>query len=113
MADFILGRLKFKFQGAWTATTPYIKDDVVRVGGRCYVCIDNHTSGSTFAEDSVASWDLMVDGMRWRGPWAQNNTYEINDIVNHSSSVYICNEAHSSTGAIWADNSDKFDSFSG
>jgi hypothetical protein len=112
MADFILGRLKFKFQGAWTASTPYIKDDVVRVGGRCYVCIDNHTSAAAFATDAGESWDLMVDGMAWRGAWASSTPYEINDIVNHSSSAYICNEAHTS-GAAWLDNSDKFDSFSG
>jgi hypothetical protein len=111
MPDFILGRLKFKFLGEWTASFDYIKDDVVRVGGRAYVCTANHTSAGTFTSDS-SNWDLMVDGQRWRGPWATATAYEINDLVNHSSNVYICNEAHTS-GSTWGANSTKFDNFTG
>ena len=32
MADFVLGRIKFVWKGAW-ASTSYIADDVVRYGG--------------------------------------------------------------------------------
>lgn len=111
MPDFILGRLKFKFLGAWSASYAYIKDDVVRVGGRAYVCTANHTSTSTFLADS-SSWSLMVDGMRWRGAWAGSTAYEINDIVNYSGNAKICNTAHTSTST-WGDNSTKFDNFTG
>ena len=30
MADFRLGRLKFKWRGAWTASTAYVIDDIIK-----------------------------------------------------------------------------------
>ena len=60
MADFVLGRLKFKFKGTWTASTAYIKDDVVFIGGKSYTCITNHSSTTNFNTDSSANWDEMV-----------------------------------------------------
>ena len=48
MADFILGRLKFHFKGAWTTATAYIKDDVITYGGNSFVCLVNHTAASDF-----------------------------------------------------------------
>jgi hypothetical protein len=63
MADFRLGRIKFKWQGAWTSSTDYVKDDVVRNNGNSYVAILNHTSTGSFATDLAANkWDLMVSG---------------------------------------------------
>ena len=47
MADFVLGRLKFKWRGDWAQTTAYIKDDIVKYGANTYVCVINHTSGAT------------------------------------------------------------------
>lgn len=110
MPDFVLGRLKFKFLGEFTTGFNYIKDDIIRVGGRSYVCIANHTASLLgFTVDS-ASWELMVDGMRWAGAWAASTLYEINDIVNHSSDAYICVTSHTSSVAF--DNT-KFENFTG
>ena len=47
MADFKLGRLKFKWRGDWTTSTAYVVDDIVKYGGNTYVCVTNHTSSST------------------------------------------------------------------
>ena len=44
MADFKLGRLKFKWRGDWATSTGYVIDDIVKYGGNTYVCIQNHTS---------------------------------------------------------------------
>ena len=44
MADFKLGRLKFKWRGDWATSTAYVIDDIVKYGGNSYVCIQNHTS---------------------------------------------------------------------
>ena len=44
MADFKLGRLKFKWRGDWATSTSYVIDDIVKYGGNSYVCIANHTS---------------------------------------------------------------------
>ena len=44
MADFKLGRIKFKWRGSWATSTAYLIDDVVKYGGNTYVVIANHTS---------------------------------------------------------------------
>ena len=61
MAEIVLGRLKFKWQGPWATATAYIKDDVVGYGGSSYVCITNHTSAGAFSTDA-AKWELMLEG---------------------------------------------------
>jgi len=61
MAEIVLGRLKFKWQGPWASATAYIKDDVVGYGGSSYVCITNHTSAGAFSTDA-AKWELMIEG---------------------------------------------------
>ena len=62
MAEIVLGRLKFKWRGAWVTSTAYIKDDVVRFGGSSYVCVLNHTSGTWATDLSAVKWQLMVEG---------------------------------------------------
>ena len=44
MADFKLGRIKFKWRGNWATSTAYLIDDVVKYGGNTYVVTANHTS---------------------------------------------------------------------
>ena len=48
MADFKLGRLKFKWRGDWQTSTGYVIDDIVKYGGNTYVCIANHTSPNDY-----------------------------------------------------------------
>jgi hypothetical protein len=62
MATINLGRIKPIWQGAWTGSTAYVKDDIVRYGVDSYICTTAHTSdASTFANDS-ANWELMAQG---------------------------------------------------
>ena len=49
MAEFKLDRIRFRWKGAWSSGTAYIKDDIVSYGGKVYVCIFGHTS----VDDSV------------------------------------------------------------
>ena len=49
MADFVLGRLKFKWRGDWAASTAYLIDDIVKYGGNNYVVTSNHTSQAATA----------------------------------------------------------------
>ena len=44
MADFQLGRIKFKWRGDWATSTAYVIDDIVKYGGNTYVVYVNHTS---------------------------------------------------------------------
>ena len=51
MAEFKLGRIRFVWKGAWYTGTIYSVDDVVRYGGRTYICVVNHTANASFQVD--------------------------------------------------------------
>jgi hypothetical protein len=99
MAEFKLGRIRFVWKNQWASTTTYYVDDVVRYGGRTYICKVGHTAASDFYTDleySPTRWNLMTDGQEWRDNWATNTFYKENDIVNYGGTVYICNNSHTS-----------------
>ena len=86
MAEFKLGRLRFVWQGNWTTGYGYVKDDVVRVGGKTYVCVIGHTASAAFATDLNAvptKWNQVTDGSNWTGNWATNTQYNLNDLVKY------------------------------
>jgi len=87
MAEFKLGRLRFVWKGAWNTSTAYVRDDVIRYGGKVYVCVALHTSSSNVAggfysdlNDATPKWQLMNDGQAWASNWAQTTYYKISDI---------------------------------
>jgi hypothetical protein len=93
MAEFKLGRLKFVWKGAWTASATYVKDDIVRHGGKSYVCVQGHVAGATLYSDD-AKWQLMNDGFAWKNAYTVGTYYKVNDIVASGGSTYICTTAH-------------------
>ena len=98
MAELVLGRLKFKWQGDWVTGTDYIKDDVVRYGGNVYVAVANHTADADFYVDLTATrWQLMVAGQDWKNAWAPSTVYKVNDIVAYGPSAFICTTVGIST----------------
>ena len=99
MAEFKLGRIKFVWKSAWTAMTTYYVDDVVRYGGRTYICVVGHTSAADFNTDlefSPTKWNQMSDGQEWKGDWTTTTFYKLNDIVKYGGLLYICNDSHTS-----------------
>jgi hypothetical protein len=110
MAEFKLGRIRFVWKNTWAGSTTYIKDDVVRFGGKTYVCILGHTSTSNFYTDLTANWNLASDGQVWLGTWAGTTTYKIGDTVKYGGLVYICNLGHTSQATLEADSA-KWDTF--
>ena len=91
MAEFKLGRLRFVWQGAWTTGTAYVKDDVVRYGGKTYVCLTGHTANANFYTDlSGSKWSLMTDGVSYAGTWTTSTVYKVGDIVSNGGQSYIC-----------------------
>lgn len=115
MVDFVLGRLKFVYQGNWATTTAYIKDDIVTYGGRTYVCIANHTSNASasggFYTDS-ANWTLIADGTQYKNAWTTGTYYKVNDVVQWGSSLYICTTGHTA-GASWESTESNFSVYVG
>ena len=99
MAEFKLGRIRFVWQGSWTALQSYVVDDVVNNGGKTYICVINHTSSSAFATDFEANppkWNLVSDGTAWRGDWTTDTYYNLGDLVKYGGIVYVCKTVHTS-----------------
>lgn len=92
MADFKLGRIKFKWQGDWTTSTDYVKDDIIKFNANSYVCITNHTSSSTRADwfaNDFGNWEMYVPGVYATGGYSGLTTYYKNDIATYNGSSYI------------------------
>ena len=99
MAEFKLGRIRFVWKGDWSSSTTYYKDDVVRYGGKTFICAVGHTSDSSFYVDldySPTRWNQMTDGQEWRGDWATETLYSVNDVVKYGGLLYICATSHTS-----------------
>ena len=99
MAEFKLGRIRFVWKGNWSAATVYYIDDVIRYGGRTYICAVGHTSAADFNTDleySPTKWNQMSDGQAWTGDWTVGTFYKLNDVVKYGGLLYICNDSHTS-----------------
>ena len=97
MAEFKLGRIRFVWQGDWTASRTYVADDVISFGGKSYICIRNHTSSSAFNTDfdnEIPKWEVVSDGTKWRGEWEPEVEYAPGDVVKYGSLVYIAETGH-------------------
>ena len=57
MATVNLGRLKFMWQGTYSAGTAYVVDDVVSYNGSSYICIAGTTGN---APTNTSYWDKMA-----------------------------------------------------
>ena len=98
MADFRLGRLKFKWQGDWSGSTAYVIDDIVKYGGYTYVCTTNHTSSAneTLFYGDISFWDIHVEGNDNKGSWTATTWYKIGDIVKFGNTQYLVHTGHNS-----------------
>ena len=109
MAEFKLERFKYTWKGEWITGTIYKRDDIVRVGGKSYVCLEGHTADAKFKTDLLAvlagsdpaqaapRWRLMTDGRSYKGQWLTATTYAISDIVEKDGSLWVCVNEHDST----------------
>jgi hypothetical protein len=107
MAEFKLARFKYTWQGDWAAAGRYNPDDIVAYGGKVYTCLVTHNAAPDFYLDlnyfnndtpplAVPRWELVADGISWRGNWQPDTYYTVGDIVKQFGTVYICVEGHTS-----------------
>ena len=94
MADFVLGRLKFKWRGDWAVSTAYLIDDIVKYGGNTYVVTANHTSQSSIAnfytDLSAGKYSLHSESLFFKGAWESSTFYRLNDLVKNGAFQYRC-----------------------
>ena len=106
MADFKLGRIKFKWRGDWAVDTAFLIDDVVKYGGNTYVCIQNHTSPAnqnlfyTSPGTYTAYWSLNSEALFFKGTYANSTWYKLNDLVKYGQRQYRCTTAHTSSSTV-------------
>ena len=98
MADFNLGRLKFKWRGDWAINTQYLIDDITKYGGLTFVCIENHTSGNAIANfyTDSAKWNEHTQGLLVTGAWVASSFYKVNDVFQKGSNQYRVTTQHTS-----------------
>src|SRR6056300_53317 len=100
MADFKLGRIKFKWRGDWATSTAYLVDDIVKYGGNTYVVVENHTSQSTspafYTDLTAGKYELHTEGLYFKGNWAGSTHYKLNDLVKYGAYQYRCITQHTS-----------------
>jgi len=99
MAEFKLGRIRFVWQDAWNTGHTYYKDDIVRYGGKTYLCVMGHVANIDFYDDldnSPTRWNQVTDGQEWKSNWVPSRFYKENDIVKHGGNLYICVNGHTS-----------------
>jgi hypothetical protein len=100
MADFVLGRLKFKWRGDWAASTAYLIDDIVKYGGNTYVVLTNHTSQAAtanfYTDLTAGKYQLHTEGLFFKGDWAGSTFYKLNDLVKYGAYQYRCILQHTS-----------------
>jgi hypothetical protein len=102
MAEYKLGRIRFVWKNNWTTGTTYVKDDIVRYGGKTYACVVGHVADADFYTDLdniPARWNQVSDGSEWKGDWTTSTYYKVNDLVKYGGRVYLCNEGHESNAS--------------
>ena len=108
MAEFKLERFKYTWKGEWSESTAYKRDDIVRVGGKSYVCVVTHVSSSTFRQDLNAllpgsvppqpqpKWVVMTSATSFQGDWTTTTNYNLGDVVLYNGSLWDCVVSHTS-----------------
>lgn len=88
-----------KWQGAYSAGTAYVVNDVVSYNNSSYICILNSTGN---LPTNATYWSLLAlagtngtngtngTSFIWRGAYNGATAYVANDVVSYNNSTYIC-----------------------
>ena len=88
-----------EWKNDWQTSTVYKVNDVVKYGGILYIANQHHTSAATGTlglEADQAKWDQYGESFDYKGSWNISTRYKVNDIVKYNSTIYICNDDHTS-----------------
>ena len=92
----------------WTTSFRYKIKDIIKYGGITYRCIESHTSATTFdlgLEQDQTKWEIVIDGIEYKGDWATLTRYKKNDIVKSGASTWIATSHHTSGSSVREDES--------
>jgi hypothetical protein len=88
------------FKQDWAQNTRYSIGDVVKYNGIVYRCIEGHTAATTSngLEQDQAKWQIFYEGVEYRGEWATETRYRVNDLVKYGGTVFRCKKGHTPGG---------------
>jgi len=84
----------------WVAGNYYKINDIVRYGGKTYICTQSHQSSGSAEEGLEAdqvSWTEVNIADDWKGIWQTDFRYRARDIVKYGGIVYRCLIPHTSS----------------
>jgi hypothetical protein len=79
------------FAGDFSDATEYKRGEIVRFGGRQYICIQDTSAG--FNPEGTGYWQLYSKGFDWKGAWSSLTRYKVDDIAEFSGTAYIAIQA--------------------
>ena len=88
------------WKGTWSIGSRYRVGDLVKYGGITYRCILGHTSADNITlglEQDQSKWEILIDGIEYKGLHEGNTKYKVNDIVRRGPNLNKCITAHTST----------------
>lgn len=80
------------WKNEWEPNTFYSVGNLVTYGGRTYICIEGHTSGSS--EITLSKWSVFARSSKWQQDWQINTVYGADDVVRYGGIVYRCTTGH-------------------
>lgn len=90
-----LGKLRLNWLGEYSGATTYSYNDVVTYGPNTYVYVATSATAGV-APTVTANWTKLVEGLRYRGEYADATQYFVNDVVIDGVNTYIVSTAHTS-----------------
>lgn len=91
-------QLKHTWKGEWSEGQIYYINEVVRQGGRSYVCnstelSDNSWYGKEYEPGvDTTHWKEFVDGYLYKGQWRVGCNWNKGDVVKYNGDYYVCLE---------------------
>jgi len=78
----------FKAAGTWSNVAAYKTGEIVIFGGYSFVCIEDTTAAQSPYTHS-SKWQLVVQGINYRGAYSNVLTYFRGDVVSYTASSYL------------------------
>ena len=90
----------------WAISTRYTTNDVIKYNGIVYRCVVGHTSAATLVlgvEADIEKWQIVLDGIEYKGIWATATLYRKNDLVKYGETIWKCLVHHTSSALFRTD----------
>jgi hypothetical protein len=82
----------YTYVGAYSSSTRYRKNDLVKYGGSILKCIIEYTSSSTIGQIDSSKFVTYLSGFEFDNSWNNSTYYAIGDVVSYGGTIYTAAE---------------------